>query len=80
MRFYGILLFLFGSIIILSFWSFYFGELSNIVLQSNIIQMTILVVGMILSVFSGILIGLGMKIILNPPFWDQIIFFLKSSE
>ena len=78
MRIHGILLFFIGIITLLLIWDIYFTNIAYLFGLDKLTTFSILFILLILTIISGFLIGLGVKVIFNPNYYDKLKLLLKK--
>jgi hypothetical protein len=77
MRSYGLLIAFTGLIFLILFWYEYFTLVDKVLIEKYYLYL-ILFFGLIITIVSGIMIGLGFKILLKPELYQTIKMFLKK--
>ena len=78
MRSRGLLFTIIGFLCVGLFWDLYLTNVSFILSLDKLFIFLILFIGLVLTVVSGILIGMGIKIMINPEFYDTLMKLIKE--
>ncbi len=78
MRSHGLLFLFIGLFTVILFWSEYFINITRILYLDKIYLLILLLTGMIVTIVGGIMIGIGLKILFNPEFYDRLKSLLKE--
>lgn len=78
MRSYGLSFIVFGIFGLALFWIEYFNNITYILSLGKMSLYILLFVGLIVTIIGGLLIGVGIKIVIHPEFYDKLKELIKE--
>ena len=67
-----------GFIVLVLFWNEYFTNISKIIELGKIYVYIILLIGMVVTLLGGLTIGVGLKILIDPEFYERLKSLIKE--
>ena len=78
MRSHGLLFIFSGIIVLVLFWNEYFTNISKIIELGKFYVDIILLIGMVITLLGGLTIGVGLKILIDPEFYERLKSLIKE--
>ena len=78
MRSHGLIFIFFGVLVLGLFWNEYFSNITAILNLEKIYIFILLFIGMIITIVGGLSIGMGLKILIDPEFYERLKSLLKE--
>lgn len=72
MRSRGLLLILAGLFAVILFWAEYFINITAILSLNKMYLFILLFTGMVVTIIGGLIIGIGIKILFDPEFYERL--------
>lgn len=78
MRSHGLLLAIIGFLLVISFWNVYSSNIEYILTLDKFFIFLILFLGLVITVISGLMLAVGIRIMINPEFYDKLSKLIKE--
>lgn len=80
MRKHGLLFILLGFLLLIGFWSYYSNNSIQLLSGMKLVVYLVFITGMVITLFSSLLIGIGIRILIRPMFYTQLVSFIKGNQ